>query len=94
MVQGVYVLSVAPEAGKSLVVLGLADALHRRTGRLGFYRPIVNGTDPADDPLLRMLHRLYKMESFRCKGGMTLADARSALSAGREDEVVSRALEE
>lgn len=94
MVQGVYVLSVAPEAGKSLVVLGLTDALHRRTGRLGFYRPIVNGTDPADDPLLRMLHRLYKMESSRCKGGMTLADARVALAAGREDDIVSRALEE
>lgn len=94
MVQGVYVLSVAPEAGKSLVVLGLADALHRRTGRLGFYRPIVDRTDPADDPLLLMLQRLYNMESSRCMGGMTLADARMALSAGREDEVVSRVLEE
>ncbi|MET3905220.1 phosphate acetyltransferase [Paenarthrobacter sp. 4246] len=94
MVQGVYVMSVAPEAGKSLVVLGLADALHRRTGRFGFYRPIVNGTDPDDDPLLRMLQRLYKMESSRCRGGMTLADARAALAAGREDEIVSRALEE
>ncbi|MCT9868208.1 phosphate acetyltransferase [Paenarthrobacter aurescens] len=94
MIQGVYVLSVAPEAGKSLVVLGLADALHRRTGRLGFYRPIVNGTDPANDPLLRMLRRRYKLESVRCRGGMTLADAREALAAGREDEVSSRALEE
>ncbi|QSZ50985.1 phosphate acetyltransferase [Arthrobacter sp. D5-1] len=94
MVQGVYVLSTAPESGKSLVVLGLADALHRRTGRLGFYRPIVNGTDPAHDPLLRMLRRRYKVESVRCRGGMTLADARAALAAGREDEVVSRALEE
>jgi len=94
MVQGVYVLSVAPEAGKSLVVLGLADALHRRTGRLGFYRPIVSGTAPADDPLLRMLQRLYKMEPARCKGGMTLADARAALADGREDEIVSRVLED
>ncbi|VXB45609.1 Phosphate acetyltransferase [Arthrobacter sp. 9V] len=94
MVQGVYVLSAAPEAGKSLVVLGMADALHRRTGRLGFYRPIVTGTDPANDPLILMLRRQYKMESVRCRGGMTLADARAALAAGREDEVSSRALEE
>ncbi|MFJ5956408.1 phosphate acetyltransferase [Paenarthrobacter sp. NPDC092416] len=94
MVQGVYVLSVAPGSGKSLVVLGLADALHRRTGRLGFYRPIVNGSEPAQDPVVLMLQRLYKLDPNLCRGGMGWVSARAALAAGREDELISQVLGE
>ncbi|MDR6636873.1 phosphate acetyltransferase [Paenarthrobacter nitroguajacolicus] len=94
MVQGVYVASVVPGSGKSLVALGLADALHRRTGRLGFFRPFVNEADPQQDPFIGMLRRLYGLEPSRCRGGIPLATVKAEVAAGLEDDVLSRALTE
>jgi phosphate acetyltransferase len=94
MVQGVYVASVAPGSGKSLVALGLADALHRRTGRLGFFRPLVNRAEAQEDPVIVMLRRLYELEPSRCRSGMSLDSARADVAAGRQDEVFSWILAE
>ncbi len=43
-----YIASAGPETGKSAVALGMVDAMSRRVGRVGFFRPVVRagGTDP------------------------------------------------
>jgi len=89
MVQGVYVASVAAGSGKSLVALGLADALHRRTGRLGFFRPFANAAEAPQDPVVAMMGRLYELGRSRCRGGMSLDVAQADVAAGREDELLS-----
>ena len=94
MVQGVYVASVAPGSGKSLVALGLADALHRRTGRLGFFRPFVNQAEAQQDPVILMLRRLYELGPSRCRSGMPLTEARADVAAGLQDELLSLMLRE
>lgn len=94
MVQGVYVASVAPGSGKSLVALGLADALHRRTGRLGFFRPFVNQAEAQQDPVILMLRRLYELGPSRCRSGMPLTAARADVAAGLQDELLSLMLRE
>lgn len=94
MVQGVYVASVAPGSGKSLVALGLADALHRRTGRPGFFRPLVDSAQAQEDPVIVMLRRLYELGQSRCRSGMSLDSARADVAAGRQDEVFSWILAE
>ncbi|MGO4248920.1 phosphate acetyltransferase [Paenarthrobacter sp. RAF54_2] len=94
MVQGVYVASALPGSGKSLVALGVVDALHRHSGRLGFYRPIVNTTDTHRDPVIFMLRRLYELDAARCRSGVSLPTAMADTIAGRKDELLSLMLTE
>jgi phosphate acetyltransferase len=58
--RSVYVTGMEPGTGKSAIVLGLAEALSRRAGRLGFLRPLIASDDPpdADIELIRTRYRL------------------------------------
>lgn len=56
--RGVYVCAAAQGAGKSLISLGLMDALHRHVDKVGFFRPIVTTSDPELDPMVLMLRDL------------------------------------
>ena len=93
MSSGIYVSATTPGSGKTLVSLGLADALHRRADRIGFFRPITSAADPEKDPTVAMLRRMYNMEDQVCRAGMTSAEARMLLAAGRREEIDGRAVE-
>ena len=54
MTQGIYVSAMTPQSGKSLVALGLADSLFRKTDRLGYFRPVHLGESPAEDPMVQL----------------------------------------
>jgi phosphate acetyltransferase len=45
MPQTIYLASVEGHTGKSAVALGLVEALARRVGRVGVFRPVSRGTD-------------------------------------------------
>jgi phosphate acetyltransferase len=45
MPQTIYLASVEGHTGKSAVALGLVEALTRRVGRVGVFRPVSRGTD-------------------------------------------------
>ncbi len=53
MARSVYVASAQAESGKSLVALGVLDALLRRAGRVAVFRPVVRSGRP--DRLLDLL---------------------------------------
>lgn len=93
MTRGIYVSATTPGSGKTLVSLGLADALHRRSDRIGFFRPITPGTDPEHDPSVTMMRRIYKLAPDVCRAGMTTTEARVLLAAGRREEIDARAVE-
>ena len=44
MATGIYLSAMTSQSGKSLVALGLADSLIKRADRVGFFRPVFNGT--------------------------------------------------
>ncbi len=44
-----FVLAAEGRSGKSLVALGLVDALSRRVGRVGVFRPVVHDADAPDE---------------------------------------------
>lgn len=92
MASGIYLSAVGPESGKSLVSLGLVDALHRHADRIGFFRPIVGCPDPDRDPMVVMLRRMYGLDASVCRGGITLAAARILLAAGRVDDILAGAV--
>ncbi len=93
MARGIYVSATTPGSGKTLVSLGLADALHRRADRIGFFRPITSAADPEQDPTVLMLQRMYQLTPQVCRAGMSTTEARALLAAGRREEIDTRAVE-
>lgn len=90
MTQGIYVSATMPGSGKSLITLGLADAMHRRADRIGFFRPIVAEEDTANDPMVAMMARTFDLSPNACRGGITAKEARSLLAAGQREEIDAR----
>ncbi|MCY0904759.1 phosphate acetyltransferase [Arthrobacter sp. H14-L1] len=87
MTRGIYVSATSPGSGKSLVTLGLADALHRHADRIGFFRPIVQVADPEQDPMVLLMRRNFRLDASRCRGGLTDAQARGLMASGRREEI-------
>ena len=92
MARGIYVSAMTPGSGKSLVSLGLADMLHRHADRVGFFRPIVEGSDRDDDPVVRLMQRRFNLSTSNCRGGLTRPELRALLVAGERGEVDARCL--
>src|SRR4051794_32894280 len=90
MATGIYVSATAPGSGKSLVSLGLADMLHRHADRVGSFRPIVEGPDPAADPMVALMARTFGLGAELCRGGLTRQEVRALLVAGARDEIDAR----
>jgi phosphate acetyltransferase len=81
----VYVTASQPRSGKSVVALGMVELLAARVGRVGFFRPVVDG-DP--DPQTELVRRRYRLEPpYEALRALTAADARDALARGAVDEV-------
>ncbi|MCC3298692.1 phosphate acetyltransferase [Arthrobacter sp. zg-Y916] len=92
MARGIYVSAMTPGSGKSLISLGLADMLHRHADRVGFFRPIVEGTDRDDDPVVRLMQRRFNLSTSNCRGGLTRPELRALLVAGERGEVDARCM--
>ena len=46
MSKGIYVATIEPNSGKSVVVLGLMRMLLGKTAKVGYFRPIIENTEP------------------------------------------------
>ena len=60
MARSVYVMAMEPGSGKSAVVLGLAELLSRRAGRIGFFRPLI-ASDRVPDPDIELIRGRYQL---------------------------------
>lgn len=92
MARGIYISAMTPGSGKSLVTLGLADMLLRHADRIGFFRPIVEGQEPAQDPMVRLMQRKFNLTAETSRGGLTRRQLRALLVAGERGEVDARCL--
>jgi phosphate acetyltransferase len=70
-----YVTAAGPDSGKSVVALGLFEAMSRRVGRVAAFRPVVRtpSAGPPTDPLLSLLGRRYGIDP-QLSWGVTYAD--------------------
>ncbi|WP_339374072.1 AAA family ATPase [Methylogaea oryzae] len=56
MTKSIYITSAAPQSGKSVVALALMEFLSGRSGRIGFFRPVVRSEEEPDE-LLSLMRR-------------------------------------
>jgi phosphate acetyltransferase len=92
LAKSVYIASMQPRAGKSLVALGLMELVSRRVERLGYFRPIVNGTAATDREILLMRSRYDLPQSIEASCGGGYDEARALTVAERYDELLERIL--
>src|SRR5699024_7425806 len=69
LAQGIYITTTTARAGKTLVSMGLADALNRRTGRVGYFRPIVAGDAVDADPMVQLMREKFGIGAEDAAGG-------------------------
>ncbi|HEY1277641.1 MAG TPA: phosphate acetyltransferase [Thermoleophilaceae bacterium] len=87
MARSVYVTALEPQAGKSVVALGMVELLAARADRVGFFRPVVE--DP--DPQIELVRRHYDLKAdYRLLRGATVSEARNAVASGDVEELEKR----
>lgn len=92
--KGVYILAAEPQAGKSVVLLGLTELLSRHVGKMGFFRPLVREGEMKDDAL-RLISTRYRLPfPGNVKCGMNYEKARTLVSEENYDEVLKRIVQE
>jgi phosphate acetyltransferase len=58
--RSIYITALEPGTGKSAVVLGLAELLSRRAGRIGFFRPLI-ASEQITDPDIALIRDRYRL---------------------------------
>ncbi len=92
MTTGIYLSAMTPLSGKSLVALGLADSLIKRADRVGFFRPIFQGAEESQDPMIQLMRRNFDLTEQQARGGLSLERCRELLAEGKHDEMSSLAV--
>ncbi len=92
MTTGIYLSAITALSGKSLIALGLADALIKRTDRVGFFRPVFNGSEEAKDPMIQLMRRFFGLTAMQSRGGVSLEVCRELLAEGKHDDMSSIAV--
>jgi len=86
MTSTVYVTTIEPFAGKSLVSLGLIDLLLRKSSKIGYFRPIIH--DQADAHLALILDHFNLGQTKEESYAFEAAGANELLGAGQNDQLL------
>ncbi len=81
----IYVAAPEGRTGKSIVALGIIDALSRQVASIGVFRPLVKGDTPRDEVLESLLRLPGVTQDYASAVGVTYAEARA-----NPDDVLSR----
>jgi phosphate acetyltransferase len=91
--RSIYLASLEPRAGRSLVTLGLVELLTRQLGEIGYFRPVVRPSDELD-PRTELIMTRYGIDRDpRDLRAYTAEEVGHLLADGRNDEVFKTVLE-
>ncbi len=88
MASSLYVASLEPRSGKSVVALGLMELLSARIERIGYFRPVVSG---EDDPRSDLIHARYP--SARIGHAFSSDDVDDLMAEGHSEDLYRGILE-
>jgi len=89
MSKNIYIATMEPRSGKSVVILGLMELLSRRMQNIAIFRPIVQAG--KSDDYIELVQKRYKLKfDYDELYGCTHREARDLLSSGQHEEAVKR----
>jgi phosphate acetyltransferase len=87
MANNLYLASLEPDSGKSLVALGLMEMLSRRTDGVGYFRPVIPSGQRLDPRIALVLGRYDVDLAPEDMYAYTATQVEHMLAEGRRDEV-------
>ncbi|MGD9346025.1 MAG: phosphate acetyltransferase [Candidatus Aminicenantes bacterium] len=88
MGKNVYIATMEPQSGKSVVLLGLMEMLSRRIQNIGIFRPIVRAGE-KHDVYIDLVRKRYKLKfDYNDLYACTHQEARDLLGSGQYDTLV------
>lgn len=91
MSDSLYITSTTIRAGKAVVALGALEMLARQVGRVGIFRPVVDG-DGESDALIDLLIDRYKLRADHAYG-ITYAEAGTFVDEGGNGRLVAHVVD-
>jgi phosphate acetyltransferase len=83
MPKSLYIGTLGPRSGKSLVLLGVLEMLSRRVEKLGLFRPVIRSPDPPDNDI-ELARTRYDIElPYESMYALTREQVRRRLAEGR-----------
>ncbi len=90
MGKNLYIATMEPQSGKSVVLLGIMEMLSRRIHNIGIFRPIVRAGEKRDD-YIELVRQRYKLNfDYEDLYACTHQEARDLLGSGQYDTLVKR----
>lgn len=90
--RAVYLTSLEPESGKSLVAVGVMELLSRQVNRIGYFRPVVAAGSEPDDTI-EMFRSHYRLrQSYDESFGVVSDEARSVGTEAEATDLVDQVL--
>ena len=93
MSKGIYITSAEPRSGKSVVILGVMEMLSGRTGKVGFFRPVVLDEKQPDNITNLIISRYGLKTPYEKLYGCTYDVARDMLIRDRDDDLLKLIME-
>jgi len=88
MGKNIYIATMEPQSGKSVVLLGLMEMLSRRIQKIGIFRPIVRAGEKRD-VYIDLVMKRYKLKfDYEDLYACTHQEARDLLGSGRYDDLL------
>ena len=98
MTNSLFISTAEAGSGKALVSLGIIELLLRRTTRVHFFRPLIQGPDPAaagiapkeeqDEDIHLIINHFDLQQSYEESFGLRSREAQDLISQRRTDEVI------
>jgi phosphate acetyltransferase len=90
MGKNLYIATMEPQSGKSVVLLGMMEMLSRRIQNIGIFRPIVRAGENHDN-YIELAQKRYKLKfDYEDLYACTHQEARDLLGSGQYDTLVKR----
>ncbi len=85
-----YITATEAQSGKSAVALGVMEMLHRRIGRVGFFRPIINVTaDNERDNDIELISSYFNLNiPYEKMYGYKMSEVTELAAQDKEDEII------
>jgi phosphate acetyltransferase len=85
-----YITATEAQSGKSAVALGVMEMLHRRIGRVGFFRPIINVADENErDNDIELISSYFNLDiPYEKMYGYKMSEVTELAAQDREDEII------
>ena len=93
MTSSLYITTIEPRCGKSMVSLGICNLLLRKTGRVGVFRPIIEKKDGRDKNTDLLIQQFGLKINYEDTFALYEQEAASLMGQGKMDVIIDTVIQ-